>query len=117
MSQLVSSYATDRYVLRLIRPDEDSLGMLLVGDSPSGSTFQGGATLRDFEQAVIAAQRAEENYWQSLVSIAQPEDRALLLSGWEHFRHYSGLPAPHPEDMNGNDQQTDSGRSDSGANT
>lgn len=117
MSQLVSSYATDRYVIRLIRPDEDSLGMLLVSDSPSGATFQGGVTLRDYEQTVIAAQRAEENYWQSLLSVAKPEDRAVLLSGWEHFRHYSGLPELNMKEHDGNDQQTHGGRSDEGADT
>lgn len=108
MSELVASYATDRYLLRLIKPDQDTTGMLLVASGPSGKEdFVGGADLRQYEQAVIECQRAEENYWQSVVSIAKPEDRALFLSGWKHFRAYSGLPELEPEENDGNHQQTD----------
>lgn len=107
MTQLVASYATDRYLLRLIRPDEDTLGMILVSTSPSGESFTGGADLRMFEQARVACQTAEENYWESLLAIAKPEDRAVLLSGWEHFRHYSGLPELNLKEHDGNHQQAD----------
>lgn len=108
MTELVASYATDRYVLRLIKPDVDTTHMLLVASGPSGKEdFVGGADLRDFELAVVECQIAEDNYWRSVLSIARPEDRALLLSGWEHFRAYAGLPAPDPKEHSGNDQQTD----------
>lgn len=107
MSQLVASYATDRYLLRLIQPDVETNGMILVSTSPSGESFTGGADLRLFEQSREACQQAEERYWQSMLSIAQPEDRAVLLSGWEHFRRYSGLPELNLKENDGNHQQTD----------
>lgn len=108
MTELVASYATDRYLLRLIKPDTDTTHMLMVASGPSGKEdFVGGADLRDFEQAVVECQMAEDNYWRSVLSLAKPEDRALLLSGWRHFRQYAGLPDPDLEENDGNDQQAD----------
>jgi hypothetical protein len=109
MSQLLHSYATDRYFLRLIQPDPDSSALLMVASSPSGETMQMLQDRAEYDEVVADCKLAEETYWQSMLSIALPEHKALFLSGWEHFRAYAGLPAPNPEEIKHDDDQQKDG--------
>lgn len=107
MTELVASYATDRYLIRLIRPAEDSLFMFLQAESPSGSSFSQGADLKLFEEMRELAQRAEDNQWRVLLAETPQRDKARIVSGWERFRTYAGLPALNLKEEHGNDQQGD----------